>query len=522
MRDGAAEVDAVRMTGIRKSFGGVQALDGVDFVVRPGSIHALLGENGAGKSTILKILRGVERPEAGEIVVFGVPMQEHTPEAARRLGVGMIFQEMSLVPTLSVAQNIFLTREPRSRGLLLNDRQANRDAAALLQRLGVEVDPRQSVDRLSTGQRQMTEIVKVISQNARVLIMDEPTSALSTAEIDRLFVLLQSLKDRGVSVIYVSHKMDEIQRVADAVTVLRDGRHVITRPLRELTLDAIIEHIVGRRVNAFAWKPRRVNRSTSPLLEVRELYGPEKPNGVSFNLYCGEVLGIAGLLGAGRSELARVICGIDRPRSGQVLLRGKPIALTSPRAAIEAGLALIPEDRRTQGLILDHSVISNLSLPTINRLAPRGFVDEQRAHAVGQSLIERLRIKVSAITLPARTLSGGNQQKVVLGKWLAADPEVLVLDEPTAGVDIGSKSEIVELIRHLADAGKGVIMISSELAELLAVSDRILILSAGRLAREIQREEINGWAAPDADPADQIAHKEHGLQRAIQEARGNV
>ena len=356
-----AGADAVRMTGIRKSFGGVQALDGVDLAVRAGSVHALLGENGAGKSTILKILRGVQPPDEGETSIFGVSMREYTPEAATRLGVGMIFQEMSLIPTLTAAQNIFLTREPRSGGgWLLDDRETNRRAGALLNRLGVDIDPRTPTDRLSTGQKQMTEIAKAISQNARVLIMDEPTSALSTAEVDRLFEFLRGIVRDGVSVIYVSHKMDEIQRIADAVTILRDGRHIITAPLADLTLDAIIEHIVGRRVHAFDYRARSVDRDQPPLLQVRGLSANPKPQDVSFELFPGEVLGIAGLLGAGRSELARAICGIEPMAAGEVLVRGRRVAAGSLPAMIAAGVALVPEDRRTQGLVLEHSVFSNM------------------------------------------------------------------------------------------------------------------------------------------------------------------
>ncbi|MCB8881328.1 sugar ABC transporter ATP-binding protein [Acidisoma cellulosilytica] len=514
--------DAVRMTGIMKSFGGIRALDGVDLSVAPGSIHALLGENGAGKSTILKILRGVQVPDAGEIHVAGVPMTQYTPEAARNLGVAMIFQEMSLIPTLTVAQNIFLTREPRAGRFLLDDRSANNLAKLLLQQLGLDIDPRTPTDRLSTGEKQMTEIAKAISQHARVLIMDEPTSALSTAEVERLFAFLRGIKDQGVAVIYVSHKMDEIQQIADTVTILRDGRHIITKPLAELTLESIIEHIVGRRVNAFAWKSRQVDRSQAPLMQVRNLSGLQKPSGISFDLYPGEILGIAGLMGAGRSELARAICGIDKMAEGEVRVQGKVVNTSSPRAAIRAGIALIPEDRRTQGLILEHSVLSNLSLPTIDSLSSAGFVDDRRAKTVAEGLVSRLRVKLGSLTSPVRLLSGGNQQKVVLGKWLAADPIILILDEPTAGVDIGSKAEIVELIRSLADAGRAIIMISSELAELLSVSDRILVMHGGRITRDISRDEIDGWAENDANAVDRISQMEHGLQLAIQGGQGLV
>ena len=521
MTDAAPALDAVRMSGISKSFGGVQALRGVDLVVRPGSVHALLGENGAGKSTILKILRGVQPPDRGEVTIYGERVTEFTPEAARRLGVGMIFQEMSLIPTLTVAQNIFLTREPRA-GMFLDDRAARAQARTLLAQLGVDIDPAVPVSRLSTGQKQMTEIAKAMSQNARVLIMDEPTSALSTAEVDHLFAFVDRIRRDGISVLYVSHKMDEIRRIADTVTILRDGAHILTRPIAEITLEQIIEAIVGRRVNAFAHRARVVDRSFPPLLEVQGLSGKGKPDDVSLQLHRGEILGIAGLLGAGRSELARAILGIEAPLAGSIRLHGEPVPRGAPRAAMAAGIALIPEDRRTQGLILEHSILANLTLPTIDRLSRRGFVDDARALAQTRDLIARLRIKVASPNLAAKTLSGGNQQKVVLAKWLAAEPEVLILDEPTAGVDIGSKGEIVELIRAIADSGKGVSVMSSELAELLSVSDRILIMSGGRVVREVGRDEIDGWSPHDAEPVDRISLAEQGLQRAIQESQRHV
>jgi ribose transport system ATP-binding protein len=481
-------------------------------------VHALLGENGAGKSTILKILRGVQPPDRGEVMIYGAPMTGFTPEAARRLGVAMIFQEMSLIPTLTVAQNIFLTREPRA-GAFLDDRTARAQAKALLGQLGVDIDPAVPVSRLSTGQKQMTEIAKAVSQNARVLIMDEPTSALSTAEVDHLFAFVDRIRRDGIAVLYVSHRMDEIRRIADTVTILRDGAHILTTPVTQITLEQIIEAIVGRRVNAFAHRARVVDRSGAPLLDVQGLSGDGKPAGVSLHLHPGEILGIAGLLGAGRSELARAILGIEAPRAGSIRLHGKIVPRGAPRAAIAAGIALIPEDRRTQGLILEHSVFANLTLPTIDRLSRHGFVDDEQARAQTRDLIDRLRIKVASPMLPVKTLSGGNQQKVVLAKWLAAEPEVLILDEPTAGVDIGSKGEIVELIRAVADAGKGVIVISSELAELLSVSDRILVMHAGRVVREIGRQEIDAWSPQEADPIDRISLAEQGLQRALQESQ---
>jgi ribose transport system ATP-binding protein len=509
---------AVAMASISKAFGGVQALHDVDLSAEFGEIHALMGENGAGKSTILKILRGVHAPDGGTITIAGRPLAEHTPEAARRLGVAMIFQEMSLIPSLTVAQNVFLTRETLTGLGLIDDAEAERRTRALFDLLGVDIDPRRMLGRLSTGQRQLTEIAKALSQNARVLVLDEPTSALSAAETDVLFAFLRRIRNEGVCVIYVSHRMEEVFAIADRVTVLRDGRHVATAPVADLSMDQLVQHIVGRRVGAFAWREHRVDRGAAPLLEVEGLSGQAKPSSVSFVLHAGEILGIAGLLGSGRSELARALCGIDPIRSGRIRLRGRQIAVTSPRAAIAHGIAMIPEDRVRQGLVLQHDIGSNVRLTVLDRLCTGGFVDDRKGRSLVDGLMGRLRIKAASQDIRVQNLSGGNQQKVVLSKWLAASPEVLVLDEPTAGVDIGSKVEIVELIRAMADEGKGIIFISSELPELLAVSDRILILSNGRPRREIDRAEINRWTEGVAEPEARIAASEAALQLAMQQA----
>jgi ribose transport system ATP-binding protein len=421
-----------------------------------------------------------------------------------------------------VAENIFLGREPRKLGMLVDQREANERAGRLLLELGVDVDPRTPVRRLSPGQMQMTEIAKAISQDAKVLVMDEPTSALCTAEVDKLFVFLKRVSAQGMAVVYVSHRMDEITEVAQEVTVLRDGAHVVTAAMADLTLDAIVEHMVGRRIHNFTWSPRVVDRSQRPVLEAQHLSGRGKPDDVSFVLYPGEVLGIAGLLGSGRSELARVLFGVDPLTSGQILKDGQPLAIKSPRDAIEHGVALIPESRSREGLVLSHAVASNLSLPTIDTLTRGPLLDKKREARVAGSLAERLRVKTQSLRSAVRTLSGGNQQKVVLGKWLATDPDVIILDEPTAGVDIGSKSEIVDLIRSLADSGKSILLISSELPELLAVSDRVLVMSDGRVAREISREEIASWTPEDRaseDDSRRIAGAEQGLQFAIQQVR---
>ena len=513
---------AVKMTAISKAFGGVQALSDVDFSAAFGEIHALVGENGAGKSTILKILRGVHVPDHGQIAIGGVPLTTHTSEAARRLGIAMIFQEMSLVPSLSVAQNVFLAREALNGAGLIDDREAERSTRALLDQLAVDIDPRATVGSLSTGQRQLTEIAKALSQDAHVLVLDEPTSALSASETDVLFAFLKRIRREGVCVIYVSHRMEEVFAIADRATVLRDGRHVITAPLADLTMEEMVQHIVGRRVGAFAWREHHVDRGAEPLFSVKGISGVSKPKDVSLDLFAGEILGIGGLLGSGRSELARVLCGIDPLLSGSICLRGHEITVANPRDAMAKGIALIPEDRVRQGLITQHDIGSNVRLTVLDRICKYGFVDDRRGRTLVDDLIARLRIKATSQDTLVHNLSGGNQQKVVLAKWLATTPDILVLDEPTAGVDIGSKVEIVDLIRTMADAGKGIIFISSELAELLAVSDRILVLSNGRQVREIGREEINSWSADATEPDARIAASEHGLQLAMQQAAGHA
>jgi ribose transport system ATP-binding protein len=509
-------VDVVAMTGIAKSFGGVTALEHVDFFVHKGEIHALLGGNGAGKSTILKMLSGVHKPDKGEIRINGGLLLEHTPEAARRLGIAMIFQEMSLIPSLSVAQNIFLTREPKSVIGMLDDRTALKEARVLLEKIGVKLDPRRRVETLSAGQRQLTEIAKALSQEASVLIMDEPTSTLSAAEIEHLFEFLDRLKRSHASIIYVSHRMEEIRRISDRVTVIRNGRNVMTSAVAETSLDAIVEQIVGRRIGAFERKAR-TNKPGKEILRVSSLSAKPRPVQANLTIRGSEIVGIAGLMGSGRSSLARSIFGMQPIVGGEIYVEDKPVKISSPPKALKAGIAMIPEDRLTQGLVLQHSVAANMTLPVINRMSRYGFVQESTEKDLVREYTRQLRIKVASPEKPVRMLSGGNQQKVVLAKWLAVDPVLLVLDEPTAGVDIGSKTEIVEIIRDFADRGKGVIVISSEPAELLALSDRILIMAGGRVVREISSEEIESWAADATDTAHRISSMEKGLQVAIQE-----
>jgi ribose transport system ATP-binding protein len=484
--------NVVEMRSISKGFNGVSVLTDVDFDVRKGEVHALAGGNGAGKSTLMKILQGVYQADAGEILIGGKPVAINSIQDAKAAGIGMVFQEFSLVPSLTVAQNIFLAAEPLGAGGLIDDRASERRAKEVFAEMEVDVDPRAEVSRLGTAYWQLTEIAKALSQNAQVLIMDEPTASLARHESEALFELIDRLKQRGISIIYISHRMDEVYRLADRITILRDGHRLLTEPLTDVTPEQIVEGIVGKKIEGqLAYRERdHAAHEGAPLMEVRGLNSGRRVRDISFTLRPGEILGLAGLMGSGRTELARALFGIDRRDSGEILIRGKKINPSSPQQAIDAGVALIPEDRRAQGLVLDHSVRDNLLLPLLGQISRGPLLDSTRGKELSSSLIKKFAVKVAHPHRPVRLLSGGNQQKVVIAKWLGTDPDILILDEPTAGVDIGTKSEILDMIRELASAGKAVIVISSEYPELLAVSDRVLVLKDGSVIRDIPRSEI--------------------------------
>jgi ribose transport system ATP-binding protein len=480
------------MTGISKSFNGVRVLTDVDFEVQRGEVHALAGGNGAGKSTLMKILQGVYSLETGQIEIDGAPVALSSIQDARAAGIGMVFQEFSLVPTLTVAQNIALGSEPLNRAGLIRDREAVRRAREVFAEMEVDVDPRAVVGELGTAYWQLTEIAKALAQEARVLIMDEPTASLAKHEADVLFELVGRLTERGISVIYISHRMEEVYRIADRITVLRDGRRLFTQPLSEVTPDQIVEGIVGKEIEGQLAYQARVPRDTDgePLLELDRVSAGSRVREVSFSVAAGEIVGLAGLMGSGRTELARVLFGIDPVRSGSIKVRGRELHLRGPRDAIDAGIALIPEDRRAQGLVLDHSVRENLTLPLLDRMTRGPLLNDRTGRSLARDLVKRFSIKVANPDRPVRLLSGGNQQKVVIAKWLGTDPSLLIMDEPTAGVDIGTKNEILATIRQLADRGMAVVVISSEYPELLAVSDRVVVLREGAVHRVLDRAEI--------------------------------
>ena len=480
----------VEMRDIEKSFDTVPVLKGVDFSVLRGEVHALAGENGAGKSTLMKVLQGVYQADSGSIQIDGSPVSIRTPQDARDAGIGMVFQEFSLISTMTVAQNIMLTHEARNGLGLIDDRAGTKRAEEILATMGVSIDPRLPMYRLGTAYWQLTEIAKALAQDARVLIMDEPTASLAKHEADQLFDLVRRLTAEGLGVVYISHRMDEVYKIADRITVLRDGLRVMQEPLADVTPAQIVEAIVGRRLDsALEWRPRQTPMGDIAL-EVQDIISRPRVRGASFHVRSGEVLGLAGLMGSGRSEVARCLFGMDRLDSGSILVNGRQVRFRNTKDAVKERMALVPEDRRAQGLVLDHSVADNLILPLLDDVSRGPFVGGPASRSLVDQLVERFSIKVADPLKPVRRLSGGNQQKVVLAKWLGTNPEVLVLDEPTAGVDIGTKSEIIDMIRTLADEGKAVLLISSELPELLAVSDRIAVIRDGQITHDIARGDI--------------------------------
>jgi ribose transport system ATP-binding protein len=494
----------LEMRGIRKAFPGVVALDGVDLVLNAGEVHVLLGENGAGKSTLMKILSGAYRMDAGEVRIQGRDANIQSPRDALARGVRVIYQELNLVPQLSVAENIYLGAAPSWGPGLIDWRRLRADTARLLSDLGMAIDPTTPVRRLSLAQRQLVEIAKALKDQAVVLVMDEPTSALTAREVDQLFTLIGRLTSRGVAIVYITHRLDEVYRIGHRVTVLRDGRHIATEPLADTTVDHLVRLMANRDIKEHYPRQKRPETRSScnggqspgdspprrndmgdcpPLLRVENLNRRGVLFNITFALAPGEILGIAGLLGAGRSELARVLAGADRADSGQITIGGSRATLRTPADAIRRGIGLLPEDRKAEGLVAGLTVARNIGLPHQSKLARAGFLSPRSESALAEPIVKDLRVKATP-TQQVRLLSGGNQQKVVLGKWLAGDARIFIFDEPTRGVDVGAKVEIYNLMNRLTAEGAGIIMISSELPELLGMSDRILVMHRGRIQAE--------------------------------------
>ncbi|WP_140635868.1 sugar ABC transporter ATP-binding protein [Methylibium rhizosphaerae] len=481
---GADDRRVISAQGVSKSFSGVRALEDVSFDLRPGEVHVLMGENGAGKSTLMKILTGIYRRDAGAILLDGAAVDFGTPRQAQAAGISIVHQELNLMNHLTAAQNIFIGREPR-RGWLLDEDTLNVQAAALFDRIKLNLDPRTIVGTLTVARQQMIEIAKALSHQARVLIMDEPTAALNREEAEDLFRVVHDLRAQGVGIVYISHKMDELARIADRVTVMRDGRHVATVAMAEASIDQLIAMMVGRELGQMTREPVP-EPSGEPMLEVQGLARRGVLHDVSFQLRRGEILGFAGLMGAGRTEVARAVFGADPIDAGTIRVRGRETAIRSPQQAVAAGIGYLSEDRKHFGLATGLAVQDNILLASLARFRNRlGFVDDAHGRRVSQDLVQRLAIKTPNLEQLARFLSGGNQQKVVIAKWLLRDCDILFFDEPTRGIDVGAKAEIYKLIKSLAAQGKAIVMISSELPEVLLLSHRVIVMCEGRITGEL-------------------------------------
>ena len=479
----------LQMTGITKHFPGVQALNGVDFEVFPGEILGFLGENGAGKSTLIKILSGIHDKDQGTIWLNGQTINPRSPHEAQSLGISTIHQELALALNLTVAENIFLNREPRLALGRVDFAHMNQAAEALLRDLGAAIPGNKRVGELTVAAQQMVEIAKAVSHQANLILMDEPTSALSAREVDALFTLMRRLKEKGVAVVFISHRLEEVRQIVDRVIIMRDGQRVATLPLSEASEEQIIRLMVGRDVTVANKQATAVG---DPVLEIHNLSGDNGVNQISLTVRKGEIVGIAGLVGAGRTELARLICGVDRLSAGEIRIAGKPVKIQSPADAVAQGIGWVPEDRKLHGLVLGMSVQENSSMAILPRLSNwLGIIRPQKERAIAEYYVEALDIITPSVTQLVRNLSGGNQQKVVLAKWLSSTPRLLIVDEPTRGIDVGAKSEIHKLLAQLAQQGIAILMISSELPEILAMSDRILVMCQGRVTGEFTHENAS-------------------------------
>jgi rhamnose transport system ATP-binding protein len=473
----------------QKSFGAVHALEDGYIELFAGEVHGLVGENGAGKSTLVKLLAGVHRPDDGRLVLDGEEAIFDNAKHSQAAGIAIIFQEPTLFPDLSVAENIFVGAQPLKRGRRIDGRRMRRDAAALFDQLGVHLDPDRVARGLSIADQQLVEIAKALTANARVIVMDEPTAALATTEVEQLFGIVETLRTRGNAVLFVSHRLDEIFALSQRITVMRDGRHVLTEPTESLTTQSVIRAMVGRDMAALF--PKVAAEPGRTVLKVDRLTREGVFTDVSFEVRSGEIVALAGLVGAGRTEVARAIFGIDRWDAGSVEIDGRRLAPGSPTAAMTAGIGLVPEDRRQQGLVMDLSMERNIALASLARVRRAGLIPPGAERDFAKDWALRLQIKFSRLTNPVWTLSGGNQQKVVLAKWLARKPKLLIVDEPTRGIDVGTKAEVHRLLSELASQGVAVLMISSELPEVMGMADRIVVLFEGRVSREFARAEAS-------------------------------
>ena len=487
MGEGRMNEVIVSMQGITKSFPGVKALDHVQFELRAGEVMALLGENGAGKSTLMKILSGVYTRDSGTMEIFGKPYGNLTPKQAQEIGVAIIHQELNMCRHLTVAENMFLGREKRH-GFVLSDAEMEKEAASVLNDLKIDIDPRQVVGDLPVSKQQMVEIAKALSTHARVLIMDEPTSALTSREIDDLFRIIHKLKEDGCGIVYISHRLEELQHIVDRVTIMRDGQYITSMRFADTTLDQIIAHMVGREIKEKF--PRVQCEKGKKVFEVRHLNAGRMVRDVSFELYEGEIVGFAGLMGAGRTETTRAIFGVDPKESGEIFLDGHPVQIRGPQDAIQAGIVLAPEDRKKDGLCTKLSIRHNIALPNLDLICNKlGVVSSSKEEQMCERAVQNLKIKTPNVDVDAGNLSGGNQQKVVVGKWLARDSRVVMFDEPTRGIDVAAKVEIYHLMNQLKQQGIAVMFVSSEMPEVMGIADRIIVMCDGRITGEVMASE---------------------------------
>lgn len=477
----------INMIGICKSFGANKVLGGVNLHVRPGEVHALMGENGAGKSTLMNILTGIHRADAGTIMVDGKEVTFKNNKDAEEHGIAFIHQELNIWPNLSVLENLFLMNQPKTRFGTIDFKKMREMAEAKCQEIGIDLPLDEIAGECSVGQQQMTEITRSLMLDAKTVIMDEPTAALTERETDRLFEVMKKLKNKGVSIIYISHRMEEVFANCDTITVMRDGQTISSRPTEETNMDQIVGDMVGRVMSEYY--PARTNVPGDEIFRVEGFTQPGVFRDISFNLRKGEILGVAGLMGAGRTEIMRVIFGVDPHESGKLYFEGKEIHIKNPRDAIRHGFGFITENRKTEGLILDFSIERNIALPSEERLAQSHVINDKKEFDFSSELSKRLGVKAQDINLPASTLSGGNQQKVVIAKWVGMHPKLLILDEPTRGIDIGAKKDIYDLMNELTAKGVSIIMVSSELPEVIGMSDRILVIHEGRAAGIVDHKD---------------------------------
>jgi len=487
-----ATTQLLSLTGVSKEFPGVKALNNVHFDLNKGEVHAIVGENGAGKSTLMKILSGIYKKDTGDIVYLGNHVNVKSPLEAQKLGISIIHQELNLMPDLTVAQNIFIGREDRHRGrIFIDDNKLNKAAKALLEELDLVLDPRQKVGELTIAKQQMVEIAKAVSYRGEVIIMDEPTSSLTPAETDALFKIIRALKASGKGVVYISHRLEELSKITDRITVIRDGEYVKTLNTPETTIDEVISLMVGRKV-AQDQRPDVHQLSNEVVLKVEGISDSRLLSDVSFELRKGEILGFAGLMGAGRTELARALIGADPKTAGKIFLRGKEVKIKSPSDAVKSGIGYLSEDRKKYGLLLIQNVTFNVILSSIPAFSNKlGFLKTKPAGAITRDAIKQLSIRTPSENQYLKNLSGGNQQKVVISKWLTRDCDILIFDEPTRGIDVGAKDEIYKLLTKLASEGKSIIMISSELPEILRMSDRIAVMCEGKLTGIIDNKDAD-------------------------------